>query len=275
MSLTTSEMSPADIAAVTGNSNNGNDAWGGNNGWWIIILLLALGRGFGYGGYGGGNGGYTQPIIIDSNAGSCGCCSPCATQADLAAGFNNSAVLSNLNDLALGQAGIQQTLCQGFNGVNTTALQGFAGVDNAICTLGYNVQGGFNTIGHQISDCCCATQRAIDGVKYAIAEQACDTRHAIYNSTRDIIDNANANSRAILDFLTNDKIATLTAENQSLKFQASQSAQNALFAANQEAQTAELIRRLGRDCPVPAFVVPNPNCCYQYAQPACGCNGGF
>lgn len=275
MSLTTSEMSPADIAAVTGNSNNGNDGWGGNNGWWVIILLLALGRGFGYGGYGGGNGGYTQPIVIDSNAGGCGCCSPCATQADLAAGFNNSAVLSNLNDLALGQAGIQQTLCQGFNGVNTTALQGFAGVDNAICTLGYNVQGGFNTIGHQISDCCCATQRAIDGVKYTIAEQACDTRHAIYNSTRDIIDNANANSRAILDFLTNDKIATLTAENQSLKFQASQSAQNALFNASQEAQTAELIRRLGRDCPVPAFVVPNPNCCYQYAQPTCGCNGGF
>lgn len=275
MSLTTSEMSPADIAAVTGNYNNGNDGWGGNNGWWIIILLLALGRGFGYGGYGGGNGGYTQPIVIDSNAGGCGCYSPCATQADLAAGFNNSTVLSNLNDLALGQAGIQQTLCQGFNGVNTTALQGFAGVDNAICTLGYNIQGGFNTIGHQISDCCCATQRAIDGVKYAIAEQACDTRHAIYNSTRDIIDNANANSRAVLDFLVKDKIDTLTAENQSLKFQASQSAQNALFTANQEAQTAELIRRLGRDCPVPAFVVPNPNCCYQYAQPACGCNGSF
>lgn len=275
MSLTTSEMSPADIAAVTGNSNNGNDGWGGNNGWWVIILLLALGRGFGYGGYGGGNGGYTQPIVIDSNAGGCGCCSPCATQADLAAGFNNSAVLSNLNDLALGQAGIQQTLCQGFNGVNTTALQGFAGVDNAICTLGYNVQGGFNTIGHQISDCCCATQRAIDGVKYTIAEQACDTRHAIYNSTRDIIDNANANSRAVLDFLVKDKIDTLTAENQSLKFQASQSAQNAFFTANQEAQTAELIRRLGRDCPVPAFVVPNPNCCYQYAQPTCGCGNAF
>lgn len=275
MSLTTSEMSPADIAAVTGNSNNGNDAWGGNNGWWIIILLLALGRGFGYGGYGGGNGGYAQPIVIDSNTGGCGCCSPCATQADLAAGFNNSAVLSNFNDLALGQAGIQQTLCQGFNGVNTTALQGFAGVDNAVCTLGYNVQGGFNTIGHQISDCCCATQRAIDGVKYAIAEQSCDTRHAIYNSTRDIIDNANANSRAVLDFLVKDKIDTLTAENQSLKFQVSQSAQNAFFTANQEAQTAELIRRLGKDCPVPAFVVPNPNCCYQYAQPTCGCNGGF
>lgn len=33
MSLTMESMSPADIAAVTGNSNNGNDGWGGNNGW--------------------------------------------------------------------------------------------------------------------------------------------------------------------------------------------------------------------------------------------------
>ena len=270
MSITASELSPADIAAVCGNNRN-NDGYGNgmfNNDWaWIIILLLFGwgGRGYGFGGGFGGNGG-----------GSCGC-SPCATQADLAAGFNNSAVLSNLNDLALGQAGIQQTLCQGFNGVNTTVLQGFNGVGNAICNLGYNVQAGFNGLSREIGDCCCQTQRAIDGVRYDMATQACDTRHAIYNSTRDIIDNANANSRAILDFLTQDKIATLTAENQILKFQASQTAQNAFITANQEAQTAELIRRLGRDCPVPAYVVPNPNCCYQYnVQPVnnCGC-GGF
>ena len=93
-----------------------------------------------------------------------------------------------------------------------------------------------------------------------------------------MIDNANANSRAILDFLTQDKIATLTAENQSLKFAASQSAQNAFITANQEAQTAEIIRRLGRDCPVPAYVVPNPNCCYNanvtYSNCGCGC-GSF
>jgi hypothetical protein len=109
-----------------------------------------------------------------------------------------------------------------------------------------------------------------------MAKGFCDIGNVIQNTTRDVIDNQNANSRAILDFLTNDKIATLTAENQSLKFAASQNAQNAFITANQEAQTAELIRRLGRDCPVPAYVVPNPNCCYQYAQPACnsGC-GGF
>lgn len=264
MSLTTSEMTPADFAAVCGNRNGDGMGFGdGNGAWWLIILLLfGWGRG-GFGGYGGGFGGYDG-----GNGGGC-CCNPCATQADLAAGFNNAAVLGNLNDLALGQAGIQQTLCQGFNGVNTAIMQS-----------GYNTQAGFNSLSHQLADCCCGTQRAIDGVRYDMATQACDTRHAIYNSTRDIIDNANANSRAILDFLTQDKIATLTAENQSLKFQASQTAQNAFITANQEAQTAELIRRLGADCPVPAYVVnaPTPvafptNCCgqVQYSGNNCGC----
>lgn len=284
MSLTMESMSPADIAAVTGNSNNGgNDGWGGNNGWWIIILLLALGRGWGgQGGYCGGNGGsqgYTQPIIIDNgrSSGSCGCYQPCATVTDLAAGFNNSAVLANLNDLSLGQAGIQQTLCQGFNGVNTTVMQGFNGVDNAICNLGYNVQAGFNGISREIGDCCCQTQRAIDRVAYENQSNTCALQNTIQNTTRDVIENANANSRAILDFLVKDKIDTLQNENLALRFSASQSAQNAFITANQQAQTAELIRRLGADCPVPAYVVPNPNCCYQYNVQSlnncgCGCN---
>jgi hypothetical protein len=276
MSLTSDTMTPADIAAVCGNNNRNNDGMFGNDWAWIVILLLFGCGGRGFGGYGGFGGGY------GATGGDC-CCKPCATQADLAAGFNNSAVLSNLNDLALGQAGIQQTLCQGFNGVNTTVLQGFNGVDNAICNLGYNVQGGFNAIGHQISDCCCQTQRAIDRVAYENQSNTCALQNTINSTTRDIIDNANANSRAILDFLTQDKIATLTAENQSLKFQASQTAQNAFITANQQAQTAELIRRLGADCPTPAYVVQPPqpvtfptNCCgtVNYAAGGCGC-GSF
>lgn len=116
----------------------GNGFFGQDGLWWIVILLIFGwgGNGYGFGGFGGGYG-----------AGAV------ATQADLAAGFNNSAVLNKLNDLTLGQAGIQQTLCQGFNGVNTTVLQGFNGVDNAVCTLGYNMQAGFNGLAHQISDC--------------------------------------------------------------------------------------------------------------------------
>ena len=106
-----------------------------------------------------------------------------------------------------------------------------------------------------------------------MATQACDTRNLIQNTTRDIIDNANANNRALLDFLVNDKISTLQAENQSLKFKASQAEQNAFITANQSAQTAELIRRLGADCPIPAYVVPNPNCCYN-PQVTFGYNNG-
>lgn len=247
-------LTAADVAAVT--RNNDNNGMFGNDWAWIVILLLFGYGGFGFGGrgFGGFGGGFGG-----------GCGSSCATQADLAAGFNNSAVLSSLNDLKLGQAGIQQTMCQGFNGLNTTVLQGFNGVERGFCD-----------ISHQLSDCCCTTQRAIDGVNYNLATQACETRNTIQNSTRDIIDNANANSRAILDFLTNDKIATLTAENQNLKFAASQAQQNAFITANQEAQTAELIRRLGKDCPVPAYVVPNPNCCYNPYNNGCGCgNGSF
>ena len=123
-----------------------------------------------------------------------------------------------------------------------------------------------NAIAMENQRCCCETGRAIErgfaDTNYNLATQFCEVKNTIQNTTRDIIDNANGNTRAILDFLTTDKIATLTAENQSLKFAASQSAQNAFITANQEAQTAELIRRLGRDCPVPAYVVPNPNCCY-------------
>lgn len=284
MSLTASELSAADIAAITGNNgSNNNDGWGGNNGWWIIILLLALGRGWGgQGGYGGGNGGgqgYTQPIIIDSgrSGGSCGCCQPCATVTDLAAGFNNSAVLANLNDLSLGQAGIQQTLCQGFNGVNTTVMQGFNGVGNAICNLGYNVQAGFNGISREIGDCCCQTQRSLDRVAYENQSNTCALQNTIQNTTRDVIENANANSRAILDFLVKDKIDTLQNENLALRFQASQSNQNALINASIDAGVAQIIRRTGNDCPIPSYIVPNPNCCYQYnVQPVnscgCGCN---
>ena len=112
-----------------------------------------------------------------------------------------------------------------------------------------------------------------------MATQACDTRNVIQNSTRDILESNNANTRAILDFLTNDKISTLQAENQNLKLQASQAAQNAFITANQEAQTAELIRRLGADCPVPAYVVQPPaqvsfpvNSCGQFTgYGGCGC----
>ena len=193
------------------------------------------------------------------------------TRADLCSGFN-------FNNLDGAVRGVQQGLCDGFYAMNTSLLSGFHGVDNAVCTLGYQTQQGFSSLAAQLASCCCETQRAIDGVKYQMATDTCAIQNTIQNTTRDLLENQNNNTKAILDFLTQDKIATLQAENQTLKFAASQQAQNAYIAANQEAQTAELIRRLGRDCPVPAYVVPNPNCCYGnpigVSYGGNGCNSG-
>ena len=245
-------------AVGQGNSCN-NNGWGGAWGadWlWIIVLFALFGNGgWGFGGNGGcGNGNLNYEL------------GKVATSNDVAVGFAQNATLSSLNDLKLGQAGVQQTLCQGFSGVNTAILQAQNGIQNAICQIGYEQQ-----------NCCCQTQRAIDGVNYNMAKNACDVTNAIHTSTRDIIDAQRDGTNAILNFLTQDKIATLQAENQSLKFAASQMAQNAYLTATIDAGNAELIRRLGRDCPVPAYVVPNPNCCYTpnfSAYNGCGCNSG-
>ena len=189
---------------------NGNGGLWGNDGIWAILLLALLGFG-GRGGYGFG-GGY-------SGGG------------------------SEFVGYELGKVATQADINQGFAGLNSVINQGFAGVDNAICTLGYQNQAGFNTLAHQISDCCCATQRAIDGVNYNIAKQTCD-----------IITNANANTQRIVDYLQNEKIESLRAENVSLKGKIS----------NAE-QSAYLLNEL-KPCPRAAYIVPNPNCCYN----ACG-----
>ena len=172
------------VAPMTG--AGGQFDWSGILG--LIVVAGLFGGGFGFG----------------NNRGAC------ATQADLAAGFNNSSVLGGLNELKLGQQ------------------QGFAGVDNAICTLGYNTQAGFNMIGHQISDCCCQTQRAIDGLRYDNAKNTCD-----------IIRAGQDNTRSILDYLVNEKMAALQLENNNLK------------------QSAYLINAL-RPFPIPSYTVPNP-----------------
>lgn len=227
----------SDIAAVNGR-NNGDGMWG--DGWWIILLFLFAGwGGLGFGGFGGGRGEIGAP---------------CATQADVRAAVDQQTLISKLDQQTYGLADSTYAL-------NNTITTGFHGVDNAICNLGYNIQSGVNSLSHQISDCCCSTGRAIErgfaDTNYNLATQFCDTRAAISNSTRDIIDSNNAGVRSILDFLTNDKIATLTAENQSLK-----------FAASQQAQNAYLVGQL-RPSPVPAYNVANPYCCNSYYS----CNG--
>lgn len=247
------------VASIDGNGNNGNGFGGDGWGWIWIILIFAIfggwGNGFGFGGNSGANSPGLQGL---------------ATRADINEGFA-------LNNLQSGINAIQQGVCDstyalnnaitnGFNNTNMGMMQGFNGVERGFCNLS-----------SQLAQCCCDNREAIAQVRYDMATQACDTRNTIQNSTRDIIEGQNAGTRAILDFLTQDKIASLQAENQSLKFQASQTAQNAYITASQDAQTAELIRRLGADCPQPAYVVQPPqpvtfpNFCNTGCNSGCGC----
>lgn len=64
--LTSNSMSPADLAAVTGNNNN-NDGWGGSA-WWIIILFLFAFCGWGGNGFGnGGASGAADNYVLASD----------------------------------------------------------------------------------------------------------------------------------------------------------------------------------------------------------------
>ena len=165
----------------------------------------------------------------------------------------------------------------GFQGYATRAdiNEGFAlnGLQTGITAIQQGLCDTTYALNNAIKDCCCTTQRAIDGVNFNLAKGFCDIGNIVNSSTRDILENQNSNTRAILDFLTNDKIATLTAENQALKFKASQFEQNAFITANQNAQTAELIRRLGADCPTPAYVVQPPTPVH-FPYNNCGCGNG-
>lgn len=234
---------PAYPMASYGYGNGGGFGFGGE--WGGLIGLLIVASLFGGNGWGFGN-----------NRGN-----NCATQADISAGFANSEIMSDLNDILLqnsqGFAAVQQTLCQGFSGVNATVNQGFAGVNNAICTLGYQNQTGFNSLSHQLADCCCTTQRAIDSVKYENAKNTCD-----------IIRAGQDNTRAILDYLTGEKISSLQAENSGLKAQISN-----------DRQTRTIIDEI-KPCPIPAYITCNP---YQSAYGFgyngygnnCGCGSQF
>lgn len=243
-----SDMSPADLAAVCGNNhNNGNGfGWGGDGAWWILLLFLF---GWGRGGYGNGGGG----------GGNCG--SPCATQADVRAAVDQQTLISKLDQQTYGLADATYAL-------NNAITGGFSAAELSRCNQQAAIMAQLNAMAMNDQKCCCETQRAIErgfaDTNYNLATQFCDVKNTIQNTTRDIVDNANCNTRAILDFLVQDKISTLQNENQSLKLAASQAAQNNY-----------LISQLRDPCPVPAYVVPNPNCCYNSCGNAYGNASGF
>ena len=123
----TDGLSASDIALLNGNGRNNGDGFGDGNGWWIILFFLCM---FGWGnrGFGGfgGNG------------------SNCATQADVREAVDQQTIISKLDQQTYG-------LADTFTALNNTLNNNFRGIDNAICTLGYQNQQGFNNVSAQLA----------------------------------------------------------------------------------------------------------------------------
>lgn len=214
--------------APANNYGGGMGMWGDN--WiWIIVLFL-----FGWGRNGWGNGNGNGGGVMDGYV--------------LTSDFAN--IERKLDSVNSG-------LCDGFYAMNTGMLNGFAGVTQAVtngfsqaelarCNQQAALMQQLNAMQMQAQECCCENRAAIAQVRYDMATQACDTRNTVQNATRDIIDNQNQNSRAILDFLTQSKLQDLQTANQELRLQASQAAQNNY-----------LISQL-RPTPIPAYSSCNP-----------------
>ncbi len=257
MSLT-NEGVPFTMPVEPAGSSDRNSGWGGDWGAWIILFLIFGMFGWGgFGGFGGFGGGFGGGAGLQGMA----------TRADINEGFA-------LNNLQSGINAIQQGICDstyalnnaissGFNNTNMGMMQGFNGVERGFCNLS-----------SQLADCCCTTQRAIDGVNYNMATNTCALQNTMNNNTRDIIDSQNAGTRAILDYLCQDKISSLQNENQALRLAASQSNQNAVLMAAMDANKADILRRTGNDCPIPAYVV-QPSTPVSFPTSCCGQFNGW
>lgn len=242
------------VANVDG--NNGSGFFGDGGAWWIVVFVLFIafgGWGNGFGGFGGGG---------NNGVG-----------AEIQRGFDNSAVISKLD-------GVSNGLCDGFYAMNNSMLTGFNGINTNIMQTGYGIQQAINadTVANmqntnalqaQLANCCCETREAIQGVNYNMATNTCALQNTMNNNTRDIIDNQNAGTKAILDYLCAKENADLRDKVQRLELSASQDRQNALLTTAMTAQTQQIVNSVNPTA-IPAYVVPNPNA-YAYG---CGCNAG-
>ena len=206
------------------------------DGIWTILLFAMI---FGWGGGGFGFGG-RDPSAVP------------ATQADVRAAVDQQTLIGKLDRQTYGLADSTYAL-------NNAITNGFHGVDNAVCTLGYQTQQGFNTLGAQMASCCCETQRLVE-------RGFCDIGYGMATNTANIIQAGHADTDRVIAKLNDmeaarqaEKIEALRLENQTLR-----------FAASQQAQNAYLIDQL-RPCPIPAYPACSPFAAAYNGGCGCGC----
>lgn len=203
--------------------------FGGENGWWVILFIILL-FGWGRNGYGNNNGSVMDGYVLTSDFAS---------------------VERKLD-------AVNNGICDSTFALNNAINGGFATAELSRANQQAALMQQLNAMQMQNQECCCENRAAIAQVRYDMATQACDTRNTVQTAARDIVENANANSRAILDFLTQSKLQDLQSANQELRLAASQAAQNNY-----------LISQL-RPTPIPSYPSCNPWASGSYTG-CCGC----
>ena len=226
------------VAPANG-GNSGGFGWGGDGAWLIILFLIFAV--FGWGGNGWGNNGNSGGVV------------------------DGYVLTSDFANVERKIESVNQGLCDGFyqqaqlvNGTNMAMANGFAQAELSRSNQQAALMQQLNAMQMQAANCCCENRAAIAQVRYDMATQACDTRNTVQTAARDIVENANANSRAIMDFLTQSKLQDLQSANQELRLAASQAAQNNY-----------LISQL-RPTPIPSYPSCNPWASGSYTG-CCGC----
>ena len=184
-------MSPADMAAVMGTNNRGNDAFGGYGAdmiIWLIVIAAIFNGGFGFGGW-GGNGGFNSPAGQGA-----------LTRTDIDAALSTQGIESGIT-------GISTQLCNGFNSLSAQLADCCCSTKSAVADVNYNLAAQTNILQNTVNNNGNAIQQALN------------------SGFRDVIDAQNAGTQRIVDMITQDKIQSLQTDLQSAQLQLSNQAQ--------------------------------------------------
>lgn len=208
---------------VYANNGWGNDGFGGI--WGLLAIALIFGGGWGGNGFFGGGNNHTYQATND-------------IESSLHSALDTMQITNKLDS------------------ISTDLGNDFGNVINAITTNGYDTRLALNELGFNMQNCCCQTQATINGVANTLGSQLADLKYTIATEECATRQNATDNANRIIDYMTQEKIATLQAQNTALRGELSQAQ-----------QTNTIVNALRTPNPIPAYVVSNPYGC------GCGCNG--